>query len=186
MIRRETFQWVQHPCYNHYIAILLWWPDLPYLHWLSLITNTCTVLQDLAIEKNVLCTGIANWLSKSKLHWCNICSPLSCVSLFASFRVTEDKQKGLVKYWVVCEMPKQDIQVEVVQAHCPTSSTSFHILCLPGHYTSYDGFHDHLEGCPATNDCWFGLIWSLWNIIRWGVVLRTIVRPHYTTSPMHV
>ncbi|XP_034564149.1 uncharacterized protein LOC117830224 [Notolabrus celidotus] len=72
--------------------------------------------------------------------------------------VPEDKLKQLVKFWVGWELPMQDMQVEVVQADHPTSSTCFHILRLPGHYASYEHFHDHLEGCIATSDCGFGLI----------------------------
>ncbi|XP_031175655.1 G2/M phase-specific E3 ubiquitin-protein ligase-like isoform X3 [Sander lucioperca] len=72
--------------------------------------------------------------------------------------VTEEKLKQLVKFWVGWELPMQDMQVEVVQADHPTSSTCFHILRLPGYYTNYQEFHDHLEGCIATNDTGFGLI----------------------------
>ncbi|KAL6475116.1 hypothetical protein MHYP_G00161560 [Metynnis hypsauchen] len=65
--------------------------------------------------------------------------------------VTEDKLKQLVKFWVGWELPMKDMQVEVVQAAHPSSSTCCHILRLPGHYTSNE-FSDHLEGCIACND----------------------------------
>ncbi|XP_023818441.1 G2/M phase-specific E3 ubiquitin-protein ligase-like [Oryzias latipes] len=66
--------------------------------------------------------------------------------------VTEHKRKQRVKVWVGWERPMQDMQVEVKPADHPTSSTCFHILRLPSHYTSYDQFKDSLECCIAIND----------------------------------
>ncbi|XP_062846704.1 uncharacterized protein LOC134308102 isoform X2 [Trichomycterus rosablanca] len=72
--------------------------------------------------------------------------------------VTQDKLKQLVKFWVGWELPMKDMQVEVVQAAHPSSSTCFQILRLPGYYTSYNEFYDNLKGCIAHNDSGFGLI----------------------------
>ncbi|KAJ4946748.1 hypothetical protein JOQ06_008794 [Pogonophryne albipinna] len=72
--------------------------------------------------------------------------------------VTEDKRKQLVKFWVGWELPMPDMQMEVIQGDHPTSSTCFHILRLPCHYSSYEQLHDNLESCIATAEYGFGLI----------------------------
>ncbi|KAK7153559.1 hypothetical protein R3I94_007061 [Phoxinus phoxinus] len=66
--------------------------------------------------------------------------------------------KQLVKFWVGWELPTKDMQVKVVQAEHPTSSTCFCILRLPAHYTTYKQFTNHLQSCIATSDIGFGLI----------------------------
>ncbi|KTF88788.1 hypothetical protein cypCar_00019364, partial [Cyprinus carpio] len=68
------------------------------------------------------------------------------------------KLKQLVKFWVGWELPMKEMQVKVVQAENPTSSTCFCILRLPAHYTTYDHFKKHLESCIATSDVGFGLV----------------------------
>ncbi|XP_073805177.1 uncharacterized protein [Danio rerio] len=68
------------------------------------------------------------------------------------------KLKQLVKFWVGWELPMKDMQVKVVQAEHPTSSTCFCILRLPAHYTTFDQFRKHLESCIATSDVGFGLV----------------------------
>uniref|UniRef100_A0A8C2DYB6 HECT-type E3 ubiquitin transferase n=1 Tax=Cyprinus carpio TaxID=7962 RepID=A0A8C2DYB6_CYPCA len=68
------------------------------------------------------------------------------------------KLKQLVKFWVGWELPMKEMQVKVVQAESPTSSTCFCILRLPAHYTTYDHFKKHLESCIATSDVGFGLV----------------------------
>ncbi|XP_073709377.1 uncharacterized protein [Misgurnus anguillicaudatus] len=68
------------------------------------------------------------------------------------------KLKQLVKFWVGWELPMKDMEVKVVQAEHPTSSTCFCILRLPAHYTTYDQFKKHLESCIATSNVCFGLV----------------------------
>ncbi|KAI4800295.1 hypothetical protein KUCAC02_013340 [Chaenocephalus aceratus] len=72
--------------------------------------------------------------------------------------VTEDMRKQLVKFGVGWELPMPDMQMEVIQGDHPTSSTCFHILRLPCHYSSYEQLHDNLESCIATAEYGFGLI----------------------------
>ncbi|MED6258400.1 hypothetical protein ATANTOWER_006832 [Ataeniobius toweri] len=74
-------------------------------------------------------------------------SPLSVLdkTLFnRRCKVSEDKQKQLGKFWVVWEKPMEGMRVEIMQADHPSSSTCFHILCLPCHYTTFEQFQDHL------------------------------------------
>lgn len=83
---------------------------------------------------------------------------LSCSLFVCSILADQCKLKQLVKFWVAWELPMKDMQVKVVQAEHPTSSTCFCVLRLPAHYTTYDQFKKHLESCIATSDVGFGLV----------------------------
>ncbi|XP_077437384.1 uncharacterized protein LOC144061067 isoform X2 [Vanacampus margaritifer] len=71
---------------------------------------------------------------------------------------SQENLKRLLKFWVGWEIPMPDMKVEVVRAEHPTSSTCFQNLKLPGHYSHYTEFSDHLKNCIATTDTGFGLV----------------------------
>ncbi|MEQ2273593.1 hypothetical protein XENORESO_006221 [Xenotaenia resolanae] len=64
----------------------------------------------------------------------------------------------LVQFWVGWNVVPRSLDVKVVENSFPKSSTCFHLLKLPRHYTEYSSFKTDIIAAISTVDTGFGMI----------------------------
>ncbi|MED6234419.1 hypothetical protein ATANTOWER_029544 [Ataeniobius toweri] len=64
----------------------------------------------------------------------------------------------LVQFWLGWNVVPRSLDVEVVENSFPKSSTCFHLLKLPRHYTEYSSFKTDIIAAISTVDTGFGMI----------------------------
>ncbi|XP_029987475.1 uncharacterized protein LOC115417888 [Sphaeramia orbicularis] len=65
---------------------------------------------------------------------------------------------NLVKFWTGWEILPTSLCVEVVMGRCPTASTCFETLRIPGHYKDYASFKSDILACIYSCQTGFGLV----------------------------